>query len=310
MTEPGAIPNQLPFLAAVCWQVSDVHQLTPRQMLQRYERGWHYRGVLADLEPPEAAFVDRLVAAYGSWLGDMFTLDQHQKILTILSQLKADLLADCQAYFGGGTWLALKYGEYRLSRDIDLLCSDQAGYLRLRRAVFDQRHRALFERTDGLDFPREVQANHYGIRFPVVVDGLSIRLEIVSEGRIALDLPEKPNWCPIAGLCEVDAAAEKLLANSDRWLDAGVLSRDLIDLAILRRQDALPAAAFTKAEAAYPVVEPLRRAIAAFQQDPEHRRRCYQGLQVKAPGQVAEGLDQLAADFDLGQTERIRLERA
>jgi hypothetical protein len=37
-------------------------------MLNRYERGWVYRGVLADLEGEEKAFLRQLAKAKGSWL--------------------------------------------------------------------------------------------------------------------------------------------------------------------------------------------------------------------------------------------------
>ncbi|WP_262731430.1 hypothetical protein [Alloalcanivorax marinus] len=62
------IPGRLPFLEAVCWDLRDVHGLTPDEMLNRYERGWEYRGALADLEGQERAFVHKLAVAKGSWL--------------------------------------------------------------------------------------------------------------------------------------------------------------------------------------------------------------------------------------------------
>lgn len=62
------IPERLPFLEAICWDLGDVHDLTPDEMLNRYERGWDYRGTLADVEGNEKAFVGKLAAAKGSWL--------------------------------------------------------------------------------------------------------------------------------------------------------------------------------------------------------------------------------------------------
>ena len=52
------------------------------------------------------------------------------------------------------------------------------------------------------------------------------------------------------------------------------------------------------------MIEPLKRAIAAFQQQPEYRDRCYDLLQVTDPVQVINGLDQLATDFGLKKTKR------
>lgn len=132
---------------------------------------------------------------------------------------------------------------------------------------------------------------------------MTIRFEIISERRIDLGEPDTPPKLPVACLNFTDRIAEKLLANSDRWPDASVLSRDLIDLAMLRFQGEFPTVAIAKAEAAYPVIEPLKRAIVAFQQQPEYRDRCYILLQVKNSAQVSSGLKQLEADFELRETQ-------
>lgn len=62
------IPKHLPFLQAICWQTDDVLHFTPDEMLNRYERGWDNRGVLANLENEELAFVRALANTRGSWL--------------------------------------------------------------------------------------------------------------------------------------------------------------------------------------------------------------------------------------------------
>jgi hypothetical protein len=61
-------PHDLPFLRAICWQTEDIEHFTPLEMLQRYERGWHYRGVLADLGEMEQAYLKFLCQEYRSWL--------------------------------------------------------------------------------------------------------------------------------------------------------------------------------------------------------------------------------------------------
>lgn len=61
-------PRKLPFLTAICWDLGDVRVLTADEMLNRYERGWNYRGVLADLEGEERAFLRQLAIIKGSWL--------------------------------------------------------------------------------------------------------------------------------------------------------------------------------------------------------------------------------------------------
>jgi hypothetical protein len=304
-----SVPQKLPFLEAVCWQTENPYRLSPEEMLCRYERGWRYRGVVADLEEEERQFVQNLGQRYGSWISMEFQQDQHQRILTALNLLNSEFLEACRAFFGGGTLLALKYEEYRVSQDIDFLCADSSGYRRLRDGIYEQGYAALFLSQEGIGLPRSIQTDQYAVRFPVVIDGASIRFEIVREARISLDPPERLSFLPVACLNTADSFAEKLMANADRWLDASVESRDLIDLAMLRLHSPIPESAITKATDAYPVIGPLQRAITTFQNKPDYRERCYQSLQVRSPQMIADGLDQLASDFGLPAMERISVEQ-
>ncbi|MBT3967023.1 MAG: nucleotidyl transferase AbiEii/AbiGii toxin family protein, partial [Gammaproteobacteria bacterium] len=49
----------------------------------------------------------------------MFKRLHHQHISQILEALNGPLLRENQCLFGGGTAIALRYGEYRESVDID-----------------------------------------------------------------------------------------------------------------------------------------------------------------------------------------------
>jgi hypothetical protein len=89
----------------------------------------------------------------------------------------------------------------------------------------------------------------------VVVDGFTIKLEVVAEGRIMLDPPRFLDFLPVPCLSAVDCWAEKLLANAvhgvspmeNRWPDDRIRSRDLIDLAVLRLSSPIPEVAIEKA---------------------------------------------------------------
>ncbi len=61
-------PMNLPFLKAICWELGDVCVLNLDEMLNRYERGWEYRGVLADVKGEEKNFIRKLAKTKGSWL--------------------------------------------------------------------------------------------------------------------------------------------------------------------------------------------------------------------------------------------------
>ena len=80
----------------------------------------------------------------------------------------------------------------------------------------------------------------------------AIKFEIVFESRITLDAPRpEERICGVWRLTDVDLVASKLMANADRWRDDSVMSRDLIDLAMMSPDPAVMAAGRAKAELAY-----------------------------------------------------------
>jgi hypothetical protein len=60
------MPEDLPFLQSLSWFDSHWRELTAFEILQRYERGWRYRGVTAELSVAEAAFLRSLICRFGS----------------------------------------------------------------------------------------------------------------------------------------------------------------------------------------------------------------------------------------------------
>ena len=77
----------------------------------------------------------------------------------------------------------------------------------------------------------------------VFIDNMPIKTEIIAEPRFQLDSPRYPNWLPIPCLSLNNCFTSKLLANSDRYMDSSINSRDLIDLAVLRLQCPIPQSA-------------------------------------------------------------------
>ena len=179
----------------------------------------------------------------------MYSRLHHQRIQRILESLNPDLLLRSQCLFGGGTAITLTHGEYRESVDVDLIVSSKDGYRELRGLVNSQGIEALMNRP--LPLRREARIDQYGIRCAFDVDGVPIKFEIVFEGRVELQdpLPEdrvNGMWA----LTMRDKVATKLMANSDRWADDSVWSRDIIDLAVLANgQEADPAGVAAAVEA-------------------------------------------------------------
>lgn len=221
----------------------------------------------------------------------MFERAHHQRIAQLLLALDGDLLRAHHCLFGGGTAIALRYGEYRESVDVDFLVSDRASYRHLRQLVREATDLSPLLRAGVAPFEleREVRADQYGIRARVIVAEVPIKFEIILEGRMGLDSPTANDIvCGIPTLTPVDMAASKLLANSDRWLDAGVFSGDLIDLAMMGLPLSALRRALAKAEQAYgkTILLDLNKAITRIAENQGLLDRCMQVMSVTQPKAV------------------------
>lgn len=219
---------------------------------------------------------------------ELFERPHHQRIARALSALNGSLLLENRCLFSGGTVIALRYGEYRESVDMGFLVSDVACYCNLRQLLTGTDGIAAIVRKDAepLMQLREVRADQYGLRTEIQVADQPIKFEIVLEGRIELSPPGvKDNVCGIATLTPLDMVASKLLANSDRWRDDGVFSRDVIDLAMMNPTLALLRQAITKAETAYgqAIREDLDKAIQHLQDRHDRLERCMQAMAMNLP---------------------------
>jgi hypothetical protein len=217
--------------------------------------------------------------------------NHHQRIVRVLEAMNSDLLQDTQCLFGGGTAIALQLNEFRLSTDIDFICSSHEGYRQLR-GLIGQFSRTglspLFSQT--IPQLREARADRYGIRSVLDIDGVPVKFEIVREDRISLDA-SMDLLHGVPTISRVDAYAEKLLANSDRWADTSVLSRDILDLAIMIRSwGNIPSEAEAKARSAYgsTITKDLVSSSNRVLQNEKYRRQCFDELRID--GQVQSGL--------------------
>jgi hypothetical protein len=221
----------------------------------------------------------------------MFKRSHHQRIAHVLAALNGDVLAQHHCWFGGGTCIALRYGEYRESVDIDFLISDAAGYREIRQMLTGAQGLAPIVRSGAmpLQLARDVRADQYGIRTQVLMDGHAIKFEIVREARIELQTPTTPDQvCGISTLTVLDLATSKLLANADRQADDGVFSRDLIDLAMMNLTIVQLRAAADKAIQAYglSICRDLAKAIDRAEQRVGWLDRCMQAMAMETPKAV------------------------
>lgn len=221
----------------------------------------------------------------------MFERPHHRRIATVLESLDAEVLAANDCLFGGGTAMALRYGEYRVSVDIDFLISKVDGYRQLRqRLTGSDGISAITRPGHTLTQARAVRADQYGIRTLLKVDGADIKFEIVLEGRIKLEAPGPDDCqCGVATLTPLDMAASKLLANSDRWRDDAVMSRDLIDLAMMAPPRPLMKQAMAKAQGAYgdSVAADLAKAVEDLRARPHRLDQCMQAMAMTTVSKAA-----------------------
>lgn len=210
------------------------------------------------------------------------------------------LFRDAGCWLGGGTAVSLRCAQFRLSRAVDFLCSSGEGYRAVRAIAATRGVRALF--TGSVELLREAKIDRYGVRAALAVDGLPVKFEVVSEGRIALQ-GEDDATAPVARLRDEDLVAEKLLANDDRHLDDSALGRDVIDLVMLEHTlGALPVVAWEKARGAYgeTVDRAWQRALQRLKQRPDRTLRAFEAMSVTALARdiIRARLEAVAPDDD------------
>lgn len=214
----------------------------------------------------------------------MFKREHHIRIAMILQALDAELLNQNSCYFGGGTAIVLSHDEYRESLDIDFLVSDRKGYQTLRNLLNEKGINAIKRKEMDLVSARAIRADQYGIRTMLLVDETEIKFEIVLEGRIQLEKPQlQDRICGVTTLSSLDMACSKLLANSDRWHDNSVFSRDIIDLAMLEVPRSTLIAAMEKAVEAYgeSVKSDLSKAIQSLANRKGRLEECMSALKIE-----------------------------
>ena len=183
-----------------------------------------------------------------------FIRQHHKRIALVLKGLDAGLLRQHSCLFGDGTAIALRYGEYRESVDIDFLVSELSSYRDLRNQVRGSNgiEAIMKDNSNGESQCSDVRSDQYGIRTKIFVEGQPVKFEIILEGRISLNQPGvKDRVLGVSTLTPLDMATSKLLANSDRGMDMGVHCCDVIDLAMMNLSRPALLKAVEKAELAY-----------------------------------------------------------
>lgn len=178
----------------------------------------------------------------------MFKYPRHEAIIKLLHSFNQGVLQQAECYFAGGTAISLALNEFRESVDVDFLCASSAGYRLLRNTVSNNLGELLSKPVNHL---REVKTDQYKIYTILESEGIAVKVEIVREARISISGSYSSNF-QVPLLSQVDLFAQKLLANTDRGLDRGMMSRDIIDLAVMiKNWGEIPEESWNKAVEAY-----------------------------------------------------------
>lgn len=208
----------------------------------------------------------------------MFERPHHQRIAKILLAFNRDLLQQADCHFGGGTAIVLALNEYRESVDIDFLCASPEGYRFLRNTVSTDLGPLL---TQPIQHLREVRTDQNKIYTFMEMDGQPIKIEIVREARVSICSEIDPAL-NLSVLTRADLYAQKLLANADRGLDTSVMSRDIIDMAMMiKGWGPIPTEAWDKAYAAYGqlLAKTFHQSVRMIT-DRDYLRKCLRKMQM------------------------------
>jgi hypothetical protein len=202
----------------------------------------------------------------------------------LLQAIRPEVLRHHACFFAGGTVIALRYGEYRESVDVDFACATLEGYRGIREHVASGTFQWML--SSPLNMIREIRIDQYGVRTAFEIDGEKIKFEIIHESYIAHDVPQPSDRvCGVWSLTRGDLVATKLMANADRWPDSALAYRDLIDLAMLAENDRLDPSGVAKATAAYgaTIRGGFDRAKAFLLNNPEKLTRAMVDLSMTMP---------------------------
>ena len=184
---------KLPLLESLCWNIAEPYELSDREMLALYQRYWRWQDILAKASREEAQFIINLTEKYQSYplikTNDMDKEKQYRAVSSILTLLNAKLLQDCRAYLGGGVLNNLEMPYYRYSADIDFICSSTEGYRQLRRELRPDPNALFDSLPPQIKLTQTPSIDRYGIRFPILVEDIAIKFEIILKTELILMTP-------------------------------------------------------------------------------------------------------------------------
>lgn len=173
---------------------------------------------------------------------------RHAPIIQLLQSLNHELLERIGVFFGGGTAIALRLNEFRISTDIDLFCRNDKALYAARHIAVEEGAGAFFSRNIPVTLSR---VDRDGIKLFASVDTTDIKLEIFNLGFFPI-YGEKIAFFSIPTLTPQELFTAKLFANANRYMDSRNKNKDIIDLgAMLHAWGEMPHAVWETAYSKY-----------------------------------------------------------
>ncbi|MCZ4279029.1 hypothetical protein [Rhodococcoides yunnanense] len=140
----------------------------------------------------------------------LFKRERHAAIALLLDAIDADVLVDAQCYLWGGAALAMPFGEWRETTNIDLVIADGCGYRELRQGISERGILSMFHTP--IVVSREPVTDQYGIQAVLESTAGPVRLKISYETRMPLERPSvSDNVCGVRALTVADLVARACL---------------------------------------------------------------------------------------------------
>jgi hypothetical protein len=164
---------------------------------------------------------------------ELFKRPHHNQLASALLCLDTDMLAKSGCYYGGGTAIAMAFGEKRTSFDIDFLATNDSMSL-LKDRISKNGLASIFKRD--VKAISEPVLGRYMIKGLVQIDGgKPLKLEIMEENSSHLIgvqglIEALPN---IVTVNKPMMIAQKIMAAMDRGLEKEFNHRDFWDLCVL-----------------------------------------------------------------------------
>ena len=174
--------------------------------------------------------------------------ERHAPVCKLLHCLDHHLLERLGIFFGGGTAIALRLHEFRVSTDIDLFCRDD-------NALYAARHIAVEEGAENF-FSQDVtvttqRVDRNGRKLFVTAGETEVKCEIFNLALFPI-MGERTGLFPVPTLTPYELFTAKLSSNANRFMDSSTKNKDIIDLgAMLNAWGEMPRAVWETAYSKY-----------------------------------------------------------